>query len=594
MAQLAQGQRLTLPITGTQGYYFSTSGAAIVRVTPSNGGAFVVTIGNDETDVGWFGFDASLELIAQSGVLTYNATPSALTAVQLGAQRDSDAVDVALSYKQITDSTATSVVNSLTQFKLSQSQPTQITKPSTKYGKVVANFLPSQWTATIGSPTLTQGFTGFDANGNVTGVKSRTGQQGMLLVEPTVNTATRLQLGTPTTNILTTQLGGKVGLWCYVEPAAANGEVGFTIKLVMSTNPGASTDTNGLLVNFAPNTVREGWNFLTFVMRNPLAYVTGNPDAEANPLGVSALAYGTGAFSNIKDNAITLLWVEIQGSGATGSKIYLDSVWTDFAATPQVVLGCDGGINVVEIALPIFQQYGWTGYAGFPYRVWVSGSKIIPNLNSNVSPDGYVLYENGWDFTNHTANHLQNGTLTNPAEIDYEVTVAQAWQNALGLIRGAEFYVSPQSSTSRLSEKVIRELGFVLQRNFKHRNNHVTPFGIDNPSNMGSYDIGSATNPAYQLTTGGSTAQVTGWQQFSKIKVGIDLAIAYGYADFPFWHGITTVGDNGSGEGLTGDNLLIYASAFVKTCEYIREKELAGEIEVCRGMSGFYYGVSND
>lgn len=101
MAQLTQGQRLTLPITATQGYYFSTSGAAIVRVTPSNGGAFVVTIGNDEADVGWFGFDASLELIAQSGVLTYNTTPSALTAVQLGDQRDSDAVDVALNVNDL-------------------------------------------------------------------------------------------------------------------------------------------------------------------------------------------------------------------------------------------------------------------------------------------------------------------------------------------------------------------------------------------------------------------------------------------------------------------------------------------------------------
>jgi len=96
MAQLPQGQRITLPITATQGYYFSTSGAAIVRVTPSNGGAFVVTIGTNETDVGWYGFPASLELVAQSGVLTYNTTPSALTAVQLGDQRDSDPVDVAL------------------------------------------------------------------------------------------------------------------------------------------------------------------------------------------------------------------------------------------------------------------------------------------------------------------------------------------------------------------------------------------------------------------------------------------------------------------------------------------------------------------
>lgn len=495
-------------------------------------------------------------------------------------------------YGDLASAVAPASVAAQSQFKLDQGQSVQITNPVTRYGKVVANFMPSQWTATIGSPTLTQGYTGYDASGNVTGIKSRTGQQGMLLVEPTVNTTTRLQLGTPTTNILTAQLDGKVGLWCYVEPSAANGDVGFTIRLVMSTNPGATTDTNALLVNFAPNTVREGWNFLTFVMREPLAYVTGNPNSEANPLGVSATAYGTGAFSNIKTSPITLLWVEITGTGATGSKIYLDSVWTDFAAKPQVILGCDGGINVVEVALPIFNQYGWVGYTAFPYRVWSSGSKIIPNLNSNVTPDGKTLYDAGWDFTNHTANHLQNGTLTEPAEIDYELTVAQAWQNSLGFVRGAEFYVSPQSSTSRLSEKVIRGLGFNLQRNFKHRNNHVTPFGIDNTSNIGSYDIGSATNPAYQVTTGGSTVLVSGWQKFSKIKIAIDVAIAYGYADFPFWHGITTVGDDGTGEGLTGDNLLIYASAFTMTCDYIREKELNGEIEVCRGMSGFYYGVT--
>lgn len=120
MAQLPQGQRLTLPITATQGYYFSTSGAAIVRVTPSNGGAFVVTIGTDETDVGWFGFDASLELIAQSGVLTYNTTPSALTAVQLGDQRDSDAVDIALSVNKLSSSLD---FNSLA-FQVSVIQPT--------------------------------------------------------------------------------------------------------------------------------------------------------------------------------------------------------------------------------------------------------------------------------------------------------------------------------------------------------------------------------------------------------------------------------------------------------------------------------------
>lgn len=479
-------------------------------------------------------------------------------------------------------------------YELQQGQPVRITNPVTKYGKVVANFMSGQWTATIGSPTLTQGVTGYDANGNVTSIKSRTGQQGMLLVEPTVATTTRLQLGTPATNILTPQLNGKVGLWCYIESANVDGSVNFSIRLVLSTGAGATTDTNALLVSFLPNTLREGWNFLTFVMRDTQAYVPSSGVTELHPDGVSSAVYGTGVNANIKNSPITLLWVEMQGTGIIGSKIYLDSIWTDFAQKPQIVLGCDGGINDVEIALPIFQRYGWVGYTAFPYRVWSSGSKIISDLNSNITPDGVSMYEAGWDFTNHTANHLRNGDITTPSEIDYELTVAQAWQNALGFVRGAEFYVSPQSSTSRLAEKVISGLGYKLQRHSKHRNNHVTPFGVDNMQHVGSYDIGSRGGNAYVAITGGVAASVTGgFQQFSRLKNMIDIAIAYGYADFPFWHGITTVGDDGSGEQLTGDNLLIYASAFTKMCEYIREKELAGEIEVCRGMTGFYYGVKN-
>lgn len=485
-------------------------------------------------------------------------------------------------------------VASRTQFKLDQGQPAQITRPVTKYGKVVCNFLPGLWSATIGSPILTQGFTGYDANGNVIGVKSRTGQHGMLLVQPTVDTTTRIQLGTPTTNLLTTQLNGRVGVWVYVEASATNGDVLFSIQIELSTQPGASTTTNGLMVQFAPNCMREGWNFLTFCMRDFRAYQAGQNITEDHPIGVSPIAYGTGADANIVSSPITFIRFNIQGTGATGSKLYFDSVWTDFSQKPQVILGCDGGLNDVEIALPIFQQYGWIGYTAYSYRIWISGSKIVADLNSNITPDGYAMYAAGWDFTNHTTNHLKNGDLTSPSEIDYELTVSQAWQYALGFTKGGEFYVSPQSSTSRLAEKVISGLGFKLQRHAKHRNNHVTPFGLDNTASVGSYDMGSATQSAFQQTLNNTTTLINGFQQFSKLKRAIDIAIAYGYADFPFWHGITTVGDNGSGEGLTGDNLLLYASAFTKFCEYIRAKELAGELEVCRGMSGFYYGVSND
>ena len=177
-----------------------------------------------------------------------------LVAGAKGASGNSTGADIADAVNGLID--AVGVVPAVN-FQLHQNQPIGITKPCLNYGRVVANFLPSQWTATIGNPTLTQGFTGYDANGNVTGIKSRTGQAGMLLVEPTVTTATRLQLGTPATNILTPALNGKVGLWCHIESSAANGNVDFSVRLVMSTASGASTDSNAIQVQFLPNTLRE-------------------------------------------------------------------------------------------------------------------------------------------------------------------------------------------------------------------------------------------------------------------------------------------------------------------------------------------------
>lgn len=594
MPIVSQNNSVVVDVGANEGLWIRSTGNAEVIVNQVYAGTPVsFNVTTDVLRVGFYGVPVTVSIRAVSGQVEYQNQQFSIQPIT----PDSSPLDVSLAVNAINDASKPAVVASQSQFKLSQGQSVQITNPVTKYGKVVANFMSGQWAATVGSPTLTQGFTGYNANGNVTGVKSRTGQQGMLLVEPTVDTTTRIQLNSPSTNLLTPQTNGKLGLWVYIEPMAANGDVGFRIEIELSTQIGATGTANGLMIQFVPNCLREGWNFLTFVMRDFRAYQTGQNIIEDHPLGVIPNIYGTGVDANILANNITLLRVNIAGPGATGSKIYFDSLWTDFSSKAQIVMGGDGGVGDVEIALPIFQQYGWIGYTAFPYRIWESGSTVIANLDSNVSSDGKIFYDAGWDFTNHTANHLRNGDLTSAAAIDYEMTVAQAWQNALGFIRGAEFYVSPQSSTSRLAERVISDLGYKLQRHAKHRNNHVTPFGLDNTNHIGSYDLGSvgaSVIVVQQITNASPSAVTGGFQRFSRIKRAVDVAIAYGYADFPFWHGITTVGDDGTGEGLTGDNLLIYASAFTKMCEYIREKELAGEIEVCRGMSGFYYGVSND
>ena len=471
---------------------------------------------------------------------------------------------------------------------LHQNQPISITSSVTEAGAVVASFETGLWSATVGSPVLTNGYSGYDAAGNVTGVKSRTGQAEMLLVQPTVDSTTRLELTSAQTNILTPSIDGKIGFWVYIDPNNATGDIGnLQLSVNMSNDTTSPTDNNSLLVGWNNNSIRAGWNFCAFVMRNPDAYNKNLSESEDHPYGISVASFGDGNFTDIKNNDLTLLWVNIKNG--SGIDLYFDSFWTKFNSKPQVVIGCDGGDNFIEVAIPEFSSRGFSGYTAFPFRVYTSGSKIIPDLTANPSTPGVLAYNEGWDFSNHTANHLRMGDLTSASEIDYEMTTALAWQNSLGLVRGAEFYVSPQSSTSKLSEKVISDLGYKLQRHAAHTNNHVTIFGVDNPSSLGSSDISSNSSPYLNEVTAGDTVALNGWQTFSKIKRGIDLYISYGSAFFPFWHGITETGDTGSGEDLTGSDLLITKSAFIKTLEYLKQKEDEGVL-IVQSFTEFYYG----
>lgn len=470
---------------------------------------------------------------------------------------------------------------------LYQNQPQDITSPVKKAGKVVTVFHAGYWSASTGAPALTQAFTGYDAAGSVTGITPRT-QKEMLQVIPSVNTASRIVLSSPATNIITPSLGGKFGLWVYVEYPEGALSTNMSIIVNFSTAPGASNETNAGVFGWTSTALRQGWNFLTFIMRNPAAYVPGSGITETQFNGTAFTAYGTGANNNIKDNNLTFISIDI--NNGLNHKVYFDSIMTDFDSKAQIILGCDAGPNLNEIAIPKFKSYGWKGYVAITFRVWTSGSRIVSNMSSFFSNQVSGPLAAGWDVINHTLNHTDMTTFSSAAELKYEMQGVTAWYAQQGATKGNEFYASPGSKSNALTSKVIQSLGYKLQRNAVHQCNYVTAWGVDDLTEVGSVDWGSATNPRMALITGGVKTDLIGWQKFSRMKDFVDLCIAYGAAVFPFWHGITTVGDDGSGEGLTGDNVLMYASAFNKICEYIREQEIAGNIQVCKGMTEFYYG----
>jgi len=188
--------------------------------------------------------------------------------------------------------------------------------------------------------------------------------------------------------------------------------------------------------------------------------------------------------------------------------------------------------------------------------------------------------------------HPNLGSMSNEALIGYQMQMARAWRMAFDQVKGSEFYASPASSTSRLAEKVIGGMGFKLQRHARKSNTAVTPWGLDNPQHLGGVGWGSNAAVAYNTCTAGVNGSTTGQQTYTKIKRALDAAVAYGDTTMVWWHGITTTGDTGTGEDLTGDNLLITKSALLMALAYVRTLEQAGALTVCKGMTGFYYGVN--
>lgn len=544
---------------------------------------------------------------------------------------------------------------------LFEGQPIGITRPVRSAGKMVANFATGIWTLGSGAGAVTQGVSGYDASGNVTGVRSRTGQSEMLqlVIGGGDNALNRLLISAPATNILTAALAGKIGLWVHVanQPgysaptaitftagpiaaatsatltgnwanatgnysttfsngdvrtvtltngattatwsgglssgatanATAQGSAAGTLDIEMTTNGGRAY-ANAMVAGFNSNQLREGWNFLKFVMRDPVAYQSTAPTTEYHPFGISAACYGTGVDANIVANALTELRINV--TNMAGATLTFDSVWTGFDTQAQIVLGCDAaGSDLLQYGAPTLLNYGWRAYTAIPGRVWVSGSTTISDWSSPAA-NARTLYDTyGWENINHSANHLANGTLTTAGAIDYEVSAVQAMYANAGILRGCEFYASPQSSSSRLAENTIKNRSFKLQRHARKWNVCVTPWGIDNPQHVGAIDFGNAAAGGISSTTGTTSGSVAGWQTFTKLQRFVDTLIAYGDTGFPFWHGITVLGDTGSGNDLTGDNLLITKSAFDRFMAYIKTKDDAGQLRVRDGVTGFYYGV---
>lgn len=459
-------------------------------------------------------------------------------------------------------------------------------------GEMVCDFKDTVWTQTVGTATtLDPNWTGYDANGNVTGITSRTGMPYILKWTPAGSSE---RIRSPIATLLNKSLKGskptaRIGVWVYLENEQgfeAGGTVSnHTLTLELSTRNTTGTEGGqqySVAYNF--NQMKEGWNFLQFVCKGGTdmsqeSSAGTTPGTDPHPLGIISGPYGDGSNGNI--NAANLQWIAITLNGAlwAGSTVYLDSIWTGFEPQTTVTFGCDQATSDLQTAIDTASTYGWKLYAMAPRGVWTSGTVIGGDYADTTYnyPMLDAAYAAGWDVVNHTMTHRSLGALTNAAEVKYEVMRAEGWMAAQGYTRGRGFYASPNSSTSRLAEKVIKNCGFKWQRHARGYINPVTPWGLANPHHQGAIDMGNQTN----------------WQSSSRIKNAIDHAIRYGGCLNLFWHFIRTAGDDGSGVGIyTTDNLNIYRSNWLEVARYLKEREDAGDLRVITpGQLIYGYGV---
>ncbi len=419
-------------------------------------------------------------------------------------------------------------------------------------GTRVLDFTGTKWGASVGSP---------DLQINTSAIQPRTGVKATLGWGPITNSnetilieLNELPNGDPIS------FNGRFGIWIYCanQPGyGPNQTVDSSINIEMSTDATGNFGS-GFGLSFNSNQLREGWNFLKYI-NNPVGH----------PLGIGDYSWGITTHADILLQPVYAIKIIANESINTGATWYLDSLWTGFKNKPQVVLGVDEDTpDFLTYCLPVFQSYNWTGYMATPYRAWTSGPLVVTNWNT-FRPVLTTAAKAGWETPNITVNHIDLGKLTSVSDITYEVVAQTYFLTLMGLKKGLRYFCSPQSSSSRLSESIIKNLGFIAQRNFRKPNTTVTPFGVDNPQDMGAISMDLST--------------------FSQIKTNIDIIAAYEDTNFLYWHAVTALGDPGDGSGYK-DNVTMYQSTWDLAMEYIRSLELSGEIVVKKGFNDFFFG----
>lgn len=429
------------------------------------------------------------------------------------------------------------------------------------------------------------GYNGIAAGDSVEGVAqgSKTGSTAMVkLVCNGTQAGAANYFITSASSLAKTTGDEKFGLWVYLSTDLTTNStwVQPTFAINVSTANTFNGDAADYTFSYNGNQMRPGWNFLVFKC-----------DATSHPYGISKSGVGTAKFATTGLNRFRIF---VTVAATKTLTLYFDTLWTDFATKPAVVLGFDtnGDSNLLNYTYPALAAYGMKGYIAC-----IGNGGVDDNTNNRLQDyNNYVnnssqlisldtVYAAGWDIINHTLNHTNTsngGTvrtqLLTDAQLQYQVKAQTAWQLGHGYDKGKEFYAAPQGAWDAITINRLQTWGYKLLRMGQQGMNRTrTVFGYDNPGNMGWYALETPH---------------TGSANYDQWIIHLQTLIDYGADILAVAH--HTIADVGTvtGSSVTGNSTQVYSTSLRMLCAWLKAKDDAGEITVMT-LSDLYYELES-
>ncbi|MFH1335758.1 MAG: polysaccharide deacetylase family protein [Candidatus Zixiibacteriota bacterium] len=381
-----------------------------------------------------------------------------------------------------------------------------------------------------------------------------------------------------------TSIDGNVAFaYRYIKPKMLNTARNFSLWVYVHLPPDPSGDLSTKLkcIRLKFTSSPSGWE----------NYMGVTIDDNALVSGWNHLVIGKSSFvANEKEswsNKMVGLRVEVESDGKKDTvAVSFDELRYDYRARAKCVIAFDDiDTSQYTLAYPAMKDRDMKGVC-FVVCNWVGTAERLDTTKLKV------LYNNGWDISNHTMNHPRNGlpSLNNDQKRE-EINGCRSWLLNHGFIRGSDFFAYPYGKYDSSTVAIVRE---------QHTLARCMVMGFHQPNlDREEADILYKLKYLYITSGGEGFPQVTP----EMVKANIDEAIDQGKLIVLGFHSLCNSPKCGKGVQYNYDSLLVildYLQSWMKDIDVVtfsdylqglptlisRRSEVADKIPDLRSLMG--------